>query len=98
MQAQGSFPITENGQKFAWKRLDSGAVDQPRMWHAQVTQSRLYYPSQTQAVEHRHRGPRPSRRRGPDPYLSPHWYSNQLFPGAATSAWRSSDADSIEKR
>src|SRR4051812_9518991 len=52
----GLVPNYRKRKKFAWKRLDSGAVDQPRMWHAQITQSGLYYPSQTQAVEHRHRG------------------------------------------
>jgi hypothetical protein len=31
----------------AWKGLDSGAVDQPSMCHAQVSQSRLYHPGET---------------------------------------------------
>src|SRR3954470_3257479 len=86
-------PNAATRQKSARKGLDSGPLDQPRMWHAQNTQSRSHYPSETEAAEHRHRTLRPSRRWHPDPHLSPHWCPNPFFPGAAPSAWRSSDAD-----
>src|SRR3954469_6814702 len=86
--------LTEN---FAWKRLDSRSVDQPKMCHAQIKESCAYYESKTQP-ECRHRGSRSSRRGDPHPHLSSHSRPNQLFPWAATCLRRSSGTGKAEQR
>src|SRR3954453_7211802 len=58
-------------KEIAWKRLDSVALDQPRMCHAQITESCTYHGTETQA-ECCHRGSRSSRRDDPHPHLSSH--------------------------
>src|SRR5436305_1516421 len=91
------FGLKEAPEVFAWKRLDSSSVDQPRMCHAPITESCAYHGSETNA-EYCHRGSRSCRRSHPHPHLSPHSRPNQLFPRAATCVRRSSGTGKAEQR
>src|SRR4051794_11648273 len=97
MQVPCSLSVQGTTRNFAWKRLDSGSVDQPRMCHAQITESCTYHGSKTQA-ECRHRGSCSSRRGDPHPHLSSHSRSNQLFPWTATCLRRSCGIGKAEQR
>src|SRR3954454_4896721 len=96
-KSRAPYPFRKPPENFAWKRLDSGSVDQPRMCHAQITESCAYHESETQD-ECRHRGSRSSRRGGPHPHLSSLSRSNQLFPWTATCLRRSGGTGKAEQR
>src|SRR3954452_8940655 len=96
-KSRAHYPCRELTENFAWKRLDSRSVDQPKMCHAQIKESCAYYESETQP-ECRHRGSRSSRRGDPHPHLSSHSRPNQLLPWAATCLRRSSGTGKAEQR
>src|SRR3954454_15166082 len=96
-KSRAPYPFRKPPENFARKRLDSGLVDQPRMCHAQITESYTHHESETQA-ECCHRGSRSTRRGDPHPHMSSQSHSNQLFPWTATCVRRSSGTGKAEQR